>query len=91
MSINLNQEEERIADNLIDKKGILVHTVEPSRESKGMWSEIYLVDGTFYNRAYGDTQDAWMVFIEKLESSEELTSYMTEDEMNQILENHSLK
>ena len=84
MATTLKDKDESIADRLIDKEGVLVHTVEPSRESKGAWSEIYKVGDDFYNRVYGDTQDAWMVLIEKLDNKEEILKFDPEIDLDKI-------
>lgn len=84
MATTLKDKDESIADRLIDKEGVLVHTVEPSRDSKGSWSEVYKVGDDFYNRVYSDTQDAWMVLIEKLDNKEEILKFDPEFDLDNI-------
>lgn len=75
MALLIENKEESPIDIKIDKHGILITTIEQSRESKGTWSEIYKVDDKYYNRVYADTQNADMVFIEELENEEEILKY----------------
>ncbi|MBM25062.1 MAG: hypothetical protein CL760_05155 [Chloroflexi bacterium] len=75
MAQTLTDEEERIIDRKIDKIGVKILETQPSRETKGAWSEVYLVEGEYYERCYGDSQDAWMAFIMKLDNKEELLKY----------------
>lgn len=84
MAKTLSDKTESEADSAIDKSGVLIHTVEPSRDSKGSWSEIYQVGNDFYNRVYSDTQDAWMVFIEQLDNKEEILKYDPEFDLDSL-------
>ena len=55
----------KVADN-----GVLIGTVEPTRESKGAWSELYYYEGELINVVYSDPNDAWIVLGEKVEENE---------------------
>ncbi len=71
-------------DREIEKNGILIHTIEATKDSKGAWSEIYKLNEDFYNVVYSDRQDAWMVLIEKLDNKEELVKYDSSIDLNLV-------
>ena len=50
----------------IASKGILIGTLEPSRESKGAWSEVYLYNGSLFSVLYSDPVDAWMIGADEI-------------------------
>jgi hypothetical protein len=41
--------------------GILLGGLQPSRESKGAWSEVYLYENKLVEVIYSDPVDAWVV------------------------------
>lgn len=84
MAKTLTDEEERIVDRKIDKIGVKILETQPSRETKGAWSEVYLVEGEYYERCYGDPQGDWMAFIMKLENKEELLTYDPELDLSLV-------
>lgn len=90
MATTIPSEIESATRNKVEKHGILLATVEPTRESKGAWSELHLFEGEIYNSIYGDTQDCWFVMIEKLDSPEELKKYIGEEEAKSVIEKHTL-
>lgn len=84
MATTVDYKKESSVDLLIDKAGVLIGTIEPTRESKGAWSEIYQVEKDFYNRIYGDIQNGEMVLIEKLDNKEELVNFLPDLDLNTI-------
>ncbi len=66
MTVQISESEaSRVADN-----GVLIGTVEPTRDSKGAWSELYYYKGELISVVYSDPNDAWIVLGEKVEESE---------------------
>ena len=50
----------------INSKGILIGTVEPNRESKGSWSQLFFYNDKLYSVIYSDPVDAWVVCAEEV-------------------------
>lgn len=74
----------------MEKKGILIHTIEVTNESKGAWSELYFYEGDIFNAVYTDTQNAYLACIEQLDSPDELSKYVGEEKANELIQKHGL-
>ncbi len=55
----------KVSDN-----GILIGTVEPSRESKGSWSQLFFYNNKIYNIVLSDPVDAWIVLGEEVDEED---------------------
>jgi hypothetical protein len=55
----------KVADN-----GIHIGTIEPTRESKGAWSQLFFYEGKLYNILFSDPVDAWIVLGEEIDESD---------------------
>jgi hypothetical protein len=65
--------EKSISETFVGKvshNGILIGTVEPSRESKGSWSQLFFYEGKLYNILFSDPVDAWIVLGEEIDESD---------------------
>lgn len=75
MAINIDE----AAASQAEDKGILIGTLEPKRESKGAWSQVFFYNGELFSIIYSDPVDAWIVAGEKIEKSE-LAKYVDNHE-----------
>lgn len=55
----------KVSDN-----GVLIGTVEPSRESKGSWSQLFFYNNKIYNIVLSDPVDAWIVLCEEVDEED---------------------
>lgn len=50
--------------------GTHIGTVEPTRESKGSWSQLFFYEGNLYNIVFSDPVDAWIVLGEEIDEAD---------------------
>lgn len=74
----------------MERNGVLIHTIEVTNESKGAWSELYLYEGEIFNAIYTDTQNAYLACIEKLDSPDELSKYVGQEQADELIQKHTL-
>lgn len=77
--------------NEVSDKGIHIGTIEPTRESKGAWSQLFYYQNKLYNIVYSDPVDAWVVFGQEIEEKDISKNTDTPEKTLELLNNTKSK
>lgn len=56
--------------SLVQDNGTLLGEMQPTKDSKGSWSELFYYNGKLISILYADTQDCWSVCAYEVEEEE---------------------